>query len=125
MQPFQTAGEPPSLGSTPFAAIGWTRNTCQAESRIATKKGASAPRVSLLGAFEIATVLGADADPLAFVDERRDLHREPGLGHGRFPLRGGGCAFDPGGGLDDLEIDRGRKLDADGPALVPLHHHGS
>src|SRR5262245_30292969 len=108
MQPVQTEGPPPKRGRTSFAARGSAMKISAAPA-----KTASAGTTLRATATQVRAVLGRDADDLALVDERRDLHDEPGL-HGRgLLLRRGRGALDAGRGLDDLQVHRRRHLDAD------------
>ena len=65
------------------------------------------------GARLILAGVGADADHVAGVDERRHLDDQAGLERRRLDLRAGGRALDAGRGVGDLQIDGRRQLDAD------------
>src|SRR5215467_2590316 len=64
--------------------------------------------------------LGVDADPVAFVDERRDVDDEPRFERRGLDLRARGRALDAGHRLLHDEIDRRRQLDTDRLLFVEL-----
>src|SRR5690348_16325895 len=82
--------------------------------------GPSRHPVTRSGARLVLPSFGVDADAIAFVDEGRDLHDQPGLERRRLHLCAGRRALDPGHGLFDDEIDRLRQLDADRLGVVEL-----
>src|SRR5262249_34429824 len=63
---------------------------------------------------------GVDANPVAFVDERRHLDDESGLERRRLDLSARGGALDAGDGLLDDEIDGRRQFDPDRLHVVEL-----
>lgn len=72
---------------------------------------------TLVGATEVAAVLGADLDDVALLDEKRDLHGHSGFEDGGLGGVVGGVTLDPLGGLGDFEFDRIGKIDGDGISL--------
>src|SRR5512145_1293284 len=100
MEPVQTDGPPPRRGRTSFAAIGSARKMSAAPA-----KAASAGAILRATAPQVRPVLGRDPDDLPLVDERGDLHDEPGLERRRLLLRRGGRPLDARRRLDDLQVD--------------------
>src|SRR5580700_215337 len=82
-------------------------------------------RPSLVGSADVAAVARVDADDVTALDEERNLHGGAGLelrGLRRIRRR---IAAKAGVGLDDLQFDVSRQIDADRRSIVKLHvdHH--
>src|SRR5436309_13982983 len=73
-----------------------------------------------LGARDVLAGLGVDPDRVPLADEVRHLHHQAGLGGGGLEGVGDGRALEPGGGLDDLQVDRLRQAHAHRLPLVEL-----
>src|SRR5688572_28154635 len=65
--------------------------------------------------------LGAHANPVADIDEGRNLYDEPRFRAGRLDLRARRRPFDARRGIFNPQIDGDRQIDADGFAAVELH----
>src|SRR5688500_6387267 len=109
-----------------FAKAGAVRARAPTTRRTASTFG---PRVlpttmitcgGLLDALDVGAGRGVDADALAFADERRHLHDEPGLHLGRLADVGDRGALQCGLRLHDRHLHRQRELDADRAVLVHL-----
>src|SRR5699024_9888745 len=66
---------------------------------------------------------GADADPVADVDEQRDLDLAAGAEAGRLRAAAGAVALQAGLGLRDLKLDVRGELDEERLALVEGDDH--
>ena len=67
---------------------------------------------------DVLAVAGVDADGLARGDVHGDLDLGAGGEGGGLAAGGGGVALEGGRGVDDLQVDGGGELDADGVAAV-------
>src|SRR5262245_13634922 len=75
----------------------------------------------LLRAREILSGLSVDANQIAGIHEWRHLHDQTGFERRRFHLRARGGPLDAGRGVQHLQIDGLRELDADWLLAVELH----
>src|SRR5438477_278609 len=73
-----------------------------------------------LGARDVLAGLRVDPDRVPLADEVRHLHHQAGLGGGGLEGVGDGRALQPGGGLDDLQVDRLRQAHAHRLPIVEL-----
>src|SRR5439155_2464039 len=73
-----------------------------------------------LGARDVLAGLRVDPDHVPCTDEVRHRHHQAGLGGGGLEDVGDGRALEPGGGLDDLQVDRLREAHAHRFPLVEL-----
>src|SRR5438046_8808818 len=77
-----------------------------------------------LGARDVLAGLGVDPDRVPLADEVRHLHHQAGLGGGGLEDVGDGRALEPGGGLDDLQVDSLRQANAPRLPLVEIARNG-
>src|SRR5262245_16975601 len=83
-----------------------------------------APRLPRSGAREILARARVDLHTLAGVDEERHLHHETRLERRRLARARHPIALDAGLGHRDLELDRGRQVDADDLLVVHREDRG-
>ena len=76
---------------------------------------------ALFRAAQVLAGAGVDGDDFADADERRHGDLQAGLQHGRLVLGGGGGALHGRLGLDHLQLDRRRQLEAQRLAFVEDH----
>src|SRR5438046_1047903 len=114
--PFMEATPPASPRGRPARTTAPTRTS----GRAPAVPSPTITALLALGARDVLAGLRVDPDHVPCTDEVRHRHHQAGLGGGGLEDVGDGRALEPGGGLDDLQIDRLRKAHAHRFPLVEL-----
>src|SRR6266550_959188 len=77
-----------------------------------------------LDPLHVGTGPGIDPDDVAFIHEEWDVERQSGLYRGRLAAARRRVAFEPGGRLRHLQVDRGGEFDTQRTPLVHQHVEG-